>query len=214
MNDSRPADDPADQGTGSEETGLELRPESPSPLESPAGAGSAADGSKPEIGELEGLRRERVQLSEQLLRRRAEFENYKRRVERERQQWTADAEAALLEGLVPSLDHLEQALKSVGDNEAIRTGLELIQRDLTTYLTKQGLTVLDPIGRLFDPLTEQALAHEVAEGVPDGTVIEVFRKGYLHKERLLRPALVKVAKAAAETQATVGGSEGDPEAVH
>ena len=207
MNDSRPADDRTNSTTESEETGLELRPEAP------AAVGLPADAAQAESGEIETLRRERAQLSEQLLRRRAEFENYKRRVERERQQWTADAEAALLEGLIPSLDHLEQALKSVGDNEAIRTGLELIQRDLTTYLTKQGLTVLDPLGQPFDPLTEQALAHEETEGVPDGTVIEVFRKGYLHKERLLRPALVKVAKAAAETQAAVEGSEGGPEAV-
>jgi molecular chaperone GrpE len=155
---------------------------------------SRAGAPTPSTG-IEDLRRERDELRDTLLRRRAEFENFRRRTERERQSWNTDAEAALVKELVPTLDNLEQALRTDAGETALRDGLQLIQRELLGTLARLGLNVHDPVGRPFDPLTDQALLHEEVPDAADGTVIETLRKGYLFKERLLRPAMVKVAKA-------------------
>ena len=155
--------------------------------------------------QVEELRRERDDLKDQLLRKRAEFENFRRRTERDRQAGVAEGEAAVLLELMPVIDHLEQALRSGGDASSLREGVELILRDLLGTLAKLGLVVHDPAGQPFDPLRDQALAHEAAEGVADGTVLETYRRGYLLGDRLLRPALVKVAKAEGGPQATGNG---------
>jgi molecular chaperone GrpE len=145
--------------------------------------------------ELEALRKERDEMRDLLLRRRAEFDNYKTRVERDRIQAGVEANANVLKTLVPTLDNLDRALESGGDDAALRTGVELIRRDLLATLESHGVTSEDPKGQPFDPERHQALAHEPAPGYPEGVVVETFRKGYLYKDRLLRPALVKVAKA-------------------
>jgi len=144
--------------------------------------------------ELEALRRERDELKEQLLRRRAEFDNYRKRVERERQQAGTEAVAAVLKALVPVLDNLDRALGAGGGDVPVREGVELTRRELLGVLEGQGVTVESPLGQPFDPQRHQALAHEPAPGFPEGTVVEVYRKGYSYRDRLLRPALVKVAK--------------------
>jgi molecular chaperone GrpE len=154
--------------------------------------------------EIEALRRERDDLREQVLRKRAEFENYRKRVEKDRQQAWTDAAEAIFKGLVPTLDNLDRALESAGKDDPLREGVELSRRELLGFLESQGVEVHDPVGRPFDPETHQALSHEPAAGFADGTVVQVFRKGYSYKGRLLRPALVKVAK----------GGPGGTEAVH
>jgi molecular chaperone GrpE len=146
--------------------------------------------------ELESLRRERDELKEQLLRRRAEFENFRKRVEREREQAGTEAVAAVLKELVPVLDNLDRALEAGGDVASLREGVELTRRELMAILESQGVKVDDPRGQPFDPQRHQALAHEPVPGFPDGTVVEVYRKGYSYSDRLLRPALVKVSKDA------------------
>jgi molecular chaperone GrpE len=189
---------PADEGAGTQ---------------TPAGIPGAA----PQSAEIEALRRERDDLREALLRRRAEFENFRRRTDRERQTWNAEAEAALVTELVPTLDSLEQALRTESDADALRDGLELIQRELLATLARLGLTVHDPVGQPFDPLTDQALLHEEALDAAEGVVLETLRKGYLFKARLLRPAMVKVAKAvSAQAEAEDAGpaSEPAPNKVH
>jgi molecular chaperone GrpE len=118
-----------------------------------------------------------------------------------------DAVAALLKAIVPTLDNLDRALAAPG-GEGLREGVELIRRDLLALLESQGLTAEDPKGAVFDPERHQALVHESAPGHEEGTVVEVFGKGYSYKDRLLRPALVKVAKGGGED------SGGDPGAVH
>jgi molecular chaperone GrpE len=153
--------------------------------------------------EIEALRRERDELREQLLRKRAEFENYRKRVERDRQQAGTDAAAEVLKGLVPTLDHLDRALESAAKDDPLREGVELTRRELLAFLEAQGVVVHDPVGQPFDPEAHQALSHEPVAGFPDGTVVEVFRKGYSYKGRLLRPALVKVAKGGPGGSGTV-----------
>jgi molecular chaperone GrpE len=145
-------------------------------------------------GELAALRAERDDLRERLLRRAAEFDNYRKRVERDRAQSGIEASAALLKALIPSLDNLERALGAEGGAEVLREGVELTRRDLLAALQSQGLVIEDPAGQRFDPTRHEALSHEAAPGFAEGQVVEVLRKGYSFRDRLLRPALVKVAK--------------------
>lgn len=143
---------------------------------------------------LEALRRERDDLKDQLLRRRADFDNFRKRVERDRAQAGVDSVVVLLQALIPSLDNLDRALETDTTTGPLRQGVELIQREIQSVLESQGVAVDDPRGHAFDPERHQALSHEAAPGFEDGTVVQVFRKGYSIKGRLLRPALVKVAK--------------------
>lgn len=190
--------------------------EAPSPAEGAAGENDES-GLAPAEGttespapatatdELEALRRERDDLREQLLRRRADFENYRKRVERDRSQAGFEAAAAIFRELVGTVDNLERALSSAAGENALREGVELTYRELLAFLESQGVEVQDPVGRPFDPQAHQALMHEAVPGFPEGTVVEVFRKGYRYKDRLLRPALVKVAKAQGEETDPGGG---------
>ena len=152
----------------------------------------------PAAQQIDMLRRERDELRDQVLRRRAEFENYRKRVDRDKEQATVDARAQILTGLLPTIDNFERALQAPpsGDDSSLRNGVELIYRNLTAYLESQGVIIKDPTGEKFDPQIHQALMHEEVPGVAEGTIVETFRKGYFLKDRLLRPALVKVAKEA------------------
>ena len=156
--------------------------------------GLAAVEPPPLAATVEALRRECDDLRDQLLRRRADFENFRKRVERDRAQSGLDAIANLLQALVPSLDNLDRALETEKTPGPLRDGVELIRREIQGVLEAQGVVALDPKGTTFDPEIHQALSHEAVAGFPDGTIVEVFRKGYSLKDRLLRPALVKVAK--------------------
>lgn len=151
---------------------------------------------------LLALQRENAELRDQLLRRRADFDNYRRRMERERAAAGHDARADLLRELVPTLDNLERALlAAAADPASLREGVLLIQRGLLAALEAHGLTIEDPRGARFDPQRHQALSYDDAPGHDDGTVVQVFGRGYFHKERLLRPALVQVARGVAAPEA-------------
>jgi molecular chaperone GrpE len=143
---------------------------------------------------MEALCRERDDLRDQLLRRRADFDNFRKRVERDRAQAGVDSVANFLQALIPSLDNLDRALETDATTGPLRQGVELIQREMRAVLEAQGIAIDNPKGLPFDPERHQALSHEAVPGAEDGTVVEVFRKGYSLKGRLLRPALVKVAK--------------------
>ena len=165
----------------------------------------------PSRAQLDGLRRERDELKDALVRRRADFENFKKRSEREQQAAATEAAAAVLRRLVEPLDNLERALAALGGEAALREGVELTLRDFLAALEAHGVTALDPLGQPFDPERHQALLEEPAPGFSAGTVAQVFRKGYLYKDRLLRPALVKVAGAGAEDATTGVDAGGDAE---
>ncbi len=160
-------------------------------VESPA---DAASEQTPEPAELQ---RQRDDYYDRLLRKTAEFDNYRKRIDRERQQVSEAAAADLLAELLPLVDDLERALRADPGTEGVdayRRGVELIHRQLLEVLRKRGVRPVDAVGTDFDPHFHQAVSHEAAEGHRDGEVIEEFRRGYMLGDRLLRPAMVKVAK--------------------
>ena len=175
---------------------------SPAPEEGTADAAAKEDESAALRKELEAVRAERDDMRDQLLRRRAEFENFRKRADRDRLQAGFEATTAVFRDLIPALDNLERALGAGGDETALRMGVELIHRELLSLLDSHGVTAHDPTGQQFEPERHQALLHEAVPGFEDGTVVETFRKGYYFKDRLLRPALVKVAKGEGPEEST------------
>jgi molecular chaperone GrpE len=161
-----------------------------------AGAAVAADDGTDD----DELRRERDELKDLLLRKSAEFENFRRRTERERQAVSEAAASDLLAELLPLVDDLERALKADAGTEGVdayRRGVELIHRQLAETLRKRGVRAIEAVGADFDPHYHQAVAHEPAVGRRDGEVIEEFRRGYMLGERLQRPSMVKLANGEA-----------------
>lgn len=141
------------------------------------------------------LARERDEYKDLLLRRTAEFDNYRKRVERERRDYADQANADLLRDLLPLIDDLERAAQA-GPGEdvaAYRQGVALIARRLHDVLSARGVSVIDPIGQPFDPHEHEAVVREARADVPEGHVVDVMAKGYRLKDRLLRPAMVKVS---------------------
>ena len=141
---------------------------------------------------------EREQLRDRLLRTTAEFDNFRKRVDRDRREMADRAAESLLLDLLPVVDDLERALavEATGEGtDAYRRGVELIHKQLSELLARRGVKVLDALGADFDPHLHQAVASEPADGRRDGEVVDVLRTGYLLNDRLLRPAMVKVAQA-------------------
>ena len=143
------------------------------------------------------LRQQRDEYYDRLLRKTAEFDNYRKRTDRERIQLSEAAAADLLTELLPLVDDMERALKAdTGSDagEAVRRGVELIHKQLLDVLRKRGVKPIDALGADFDPHFHMAVSHEPADGRREGEVVEEFRRGYMLGDRLLRPAMVKVAK--------------------
>jgi molecular chaperone GrpE len=167
-------------------------------LETP---GEPATATPPEnaegLSEIAQLQKERDDYYDRLLRKTAEFDNYRKRTDRERQQLADTAAADLLKELLPLVDDMERALKANAGSDgadAIRRGVELIHKQLLETLRKRGVTPIESLGTDFDPHFHMAVAYEPAEGRRDGEIIEEFTRGYMLGDRLLRPAMVKVAK--------------------
>jgi molecular chaperone GrpE len=150
-----------------------------------------------ESSELADLQRERDDYKDRWLRKGAEFDNYRRRIERERREHADQSVVDLLEELLLVVDDFDRALKvdpGEGTN-AYRKGVELIHGKLHDLLRRQGLKPIEALGADFDPNVHQAVVHEESPEHREGEVIGELRKGYTLNDRLLRPAMVKVAKA-------------------
>ena len=143
------------------------------------------------------LQRQRDEYYDLLLRKSAEFDNYRKRVERDRQMLSDAAAANMIEELLPLMDDLERALKAepgADGGDAYRRGVELIHQQLAEILRKRGVRAIEAVGADFDPHYHQAVSHEPAEGRREGEIVEEFRRGYMLGDRLLRASMVKVAK--------------------
>ena len=159
--------------------------------------GDVVEGRESDADQLDALARERDEMRDRLLRKTAEFDNYRKRVDKERRELSQWAAADVLSDLVTILDDFDRALAvdAPAEAEPYRAGVELIHRQLGELLRKRGVTPLETLGADFDPNLHQAVAYEETAGAREGEVVGELRKGYRLGERLLRPALVRVAKA-------------------
>lgn len=142
--------------------------------------------------EIDKLKKELDDAADQYKRMLAEYANYKRRTEQEKEQLGSFTKAETLKALLPALDNLERAVDSP-PGEEYKKGVDMTIRQLSDLLKSQGLEEIEAQGATFDPEIHHAVMREDAEGVDPDTVTEVFQKGYKIGERILRPAMVKVA---------------------
>jgi len=152
-----------------------------------------------ELDELELLRQEKDNYYDLLLRKQAEFENYRRRVTREKQESINLARISLLQDILPIVDACEkgvETLRQEEDNpllETYRAGYELLLRNLMSFLEKNSVSVVPGVGSVFDPNIHEAVLREVSKEHEDGEILEEFRRGYTMNDQLIRAAQVKVA---------------------
>jgi molecular chaperone GrpE len=158
---------------------------------------AAPDTAAPESSPVTELERERDDYKDRWLRKSAEFDNYRRRVERERREQADQAIVDLLQDLLAVVDDFDRALTvDAGESgTAYRKGVELIHGKLHDLLRRYGVKPIESLGADFDPNVHQAVTHEESPEHREGEVIGELRKGYTINDRLLRPAMVKVAKA-------------------
>ncbi|HUD56378.1 MAG TPA: nucleotide exchange factor GrpE [Terracidiphilus sp.] len=149
--------------------------------------------------ELEQLKTERDQLLDRLARLQAEFENARKRAERERQEFRDYAVGNVVEQFLPVLDNFELALKATGSAEQLRSGVELIVKQMEEILRQLQVQAVLTVGAEFDPRQHEALGTVEREDLPDQHVAEEVRRGYKLRDRLLRPALVRVASNPKQT---------------
>ena len=137
-------------------------------------------------------RAERDQLIDRLARLQAEFENARKRAERERLEFRDYATGSVVEQFLPVLDNFELALKSNGTAEQLRSGVELIVKQMEDILRQMQVVAIPAVGEPFDPRSHEALGSVERADLPDQHVAEEIRRGYRLRERLLRPALVRI----------------------
>ncbi|MGA2729382.1 MAG: nucleotide exchange factor GrpE [Terracidiphilus sp.] len=177
---------------------------------SAAAAGAGLPGEEEEVtvrradlekqkAELEQLKTERDQLLDRLARLQAEFENARKRAERERQEFRDYAVGNVVEQFLPVLDNFELALKATGSAEQLRSGVELIVKQMEEILRQLQVQAVPAVGAEFDPRHHEALGTVEREDLPDQHVAEEVRRGYKLRDRLLRPALVRVASNPKQT---------------
>jgi len=168
----------------------------PQPEQQPSQASESGE-STPSVAEVtaerDRLAKEKTELLDLLMRRQAEFENYRRRVERDRSELFEFASMDTVKALLPILDDFERALKVETADKEYARGMELIYQSLFEALKKLGLEPLSSDGTLFNPHIHHAVEMVDTTEHPDQTILEEYQRGYKFKGRLLRPAMLKVA---------------------
>jgi molecular chaperone GrpE len=184
-----PSDSAAAHGGAVEDTGSDpaTRPEQAGGAQAAAGDGTVSR------AEFEQLKAERDQLLDRLARLQAEFENARKRAERERTEFRDYATGSVVEQFLPVLDNFTLALKSTGSAEQLRSGVELIVKQMDEILRQMQVAPVATVGELFDPRLHEAIGTVERDDLPDQHVAEEVRRGYKLRERLLRPAMVRVA---------------------
>lgn len=155
-----------------------------------------SQGSKTEAlnAEVERLRAEKSLLVERMARMQAEFDNARKRAQREQQEFKDYALTNAIKSLLPVLDSFDRALAHDGTGETFRSGMELIDRQFHDALTKLGVTEISSQGQPFDPTQHEAIEMVETDEVPDNHVFQELQRGYRLKDRLLRPAMVRVGR--------------------
>lgn len=155
-------------------------------------AADPADGDDPTAG----LQADLDRFRDLALRSQADFENYKKRSAREKEDGIKYANTSLLERLLPIIDNFDLGLSAArgeGETSPIYAGMSLVLKQLNDFLTDQGLQPIEAVGQKFDPNLHEAIAHQPSAQVPEGVVIQQTRRGYRFKDRLLRPSSVIVS---------------------
>lgn len=147
------------------------------------------------VPELEKLLAEKTDLRNTLVRLQADFDNYRKRIERERHQERHRGAETLVEHLLPVLDAFDRAISAHPDaaHDEYRTGFQLIRKQLFDALTKQGLQKIETDGKRFDPHMHHAIERRETSDEPDGAILEELQAGYTFHGKVLRPAMVRVA---------------------
>ena len=188
------------KGNGKTEVNLDLDRELPAAEDEETGpisiVGKAADDGA--TSETEKLKAERDALLDRLARLQAEFDNARKRAVREQQDFREFAAADAIKSFLPILDSFERALKADGDSNSndFRNGIELIYRQFQDALQKIGVQPIVSVGQPFEPRVQEAVEMVDTTEVPDHHVLDELQRGYKYKERLLRPAMVRVARNA------------------
>jgi molecular chaperone GrpE len=170
-------------------------PSEPSFLGEDSAPGGSAPGeeSAPAV-EVAKLRAEKEDLLQTLVRRQADFENYRKRVERDRHDEARRGVERLIADVIPVLDGFDRALQAHDDPayEEYRKGMMLIRKQLWDALARHGVERMDAAGKIFDPHVHQAIERAESKDHPDGLILQVFQDGYLFHGRVVRPAIVRV----------------------
>jgi molecular chaperone GrpE len=175
---------------------INLRKDADDPsLEQSAEAEAVAAETAKADAEMAKLTADLDELRQTLLRRQADFDNYRKRIEKERFEDSKRTTARVIEGLIPVIDGFEHALAAhrEAEYENYRKGFELIYKQLLDNLTKLGVERIDPVGKSFDPHMHQAMDRTETTEHEDGKILQVFQPGYVYNGRVLRPAMVRVA---------------------
>ena len=152
-------------------------------------------------GDDNELRADLDRFRDLAMRTQADFENYKKRHAREKEDAIKYANTSLLEKLIKIVDNFELGLSAAqaeGENSPIYSGMNLVLKQLNDFLSENGLRPIEAEGQEFDPNSHEAIAHAPSDTVPEGTVIRQTRRGYRLKDRLLRPSSVVVSKGPAK----------------
>ena len=161
------------------------------------------------LANVQALTEERDELKDSMLRKQAEFENFRKRIDRERGEFIKFASSEVMRDLLTVLDSFELALNEMQvdeeDNVNVHKGFELIYKQLVDSLKRSGLEIIPAMGEKFDPHVHEAVKTDLTSGAEEGTVMSELRKGYLLNGKLLRPSMVTVA-AAPTTVTEEGGS--------
>ena len=181
------------------EAAEDVAPEGATATEAGAGLPGEQEEATGSLAELEKLKTERDQLVDRLARMQAEFENARKRAERERLEFRDYAVGNVVEQFLPVIDNFELALKATGSAEQLRSGVELIVKQMEEILRQLQVQPVPTVGVQFDPRQHEALGTIERDDLPDQHVAEEVRRGYKLRERLLRPALVRVASNPKQT---------------
>ncbi len=154
------------------------------------------------VADEEALRAENKQLHDRVLRTLADFENFRKRAEREKADFRRFATADLMKNILPVLDNFDRALDHAEEGDDFHKGVLLIYKQLFDVLRKAGLVPIEEANVPFDPNVHEAVVREEDDSLPSHTVSAVLQKGYFLHDRLLRPALVKVAVGGPERSVT------------
>lgn len=184
---------PASIGGAAHDLEHELPPADPNDGFEAAGAADVA-ATKTEPSAAEKLRAERDTLLDRLARLQAEFDNYRKRAAKEQSDYRDFALTDALRSLLPVLDNFDLALKANASDKDVRSGVELIRRQFEDILTRLGAQPVPAIGEPFDPRFHEAIEMVETDEVPDNQIVDELRRGYRIKDRLLRPAMVRVAR--------------------